>query len=154
MPKLRFSLGPKEKVNLMPALVFKRPLLFLILEGRKTQTRRLKGCWEEGRIYAILDDYSEGPKAYIKITRKWKQRLIDMTEEDAKKEGFSSLAEFKAAWIKLYGAWQPETEIFAYEFQLIKTCYGAPEDLPRRNGQFQNPKRPPGAPKNLKLVHP
>jgi len=133
----------------MPALVFKRPLLFLILEGRKTQTRRLKGCWEEGRIYAILDDYSEGPKAYVKIIRKWKQRLADMTEEDAKKEGFSSLAEFKATWISLYGDWQPETEIFAYEFQLIKTAVrGEPRrTLPGGTPIPKPEKGPPELPK-------
>ncbi|MEM3566915.1 MAG: ASCH domain-containing protein [Candidatus Bathyarchaeia archaeon] len=106
----------------MPPLIFKRPLLFLILEGRKTQTRRLKPLWKEGCIYPIMDDYSEGPKGYVRIIRCWQQRLGDITPEEAKAEGFNSLEEFKATWIRLYGFWQPEIFVYAIEFQLIKTA--------------------------------
>ena len=103
------------------ALTFKRPLLFLVLEGKKTQTRRLpnKRQLKEGRIYAIMDDYSEGSKGYIKITRKFFQRLGDITEEDIRKEGFNTLEEFKATWEKLYGSWQPDQTIIVYEFELL-----------------------------------
>jgi hypothetical protein len=101
-------------------LVFKRPLLLLILAGRKTQTRRIsRRQLQQNRIYPILDNYREGAKAYVRIIRKFQQRLADISPSDIKKEGFNTLEEFKAAWISLYGAWQPETTVTVYEFELV-----------------------------------
>jgi len=102
-------------------LTFKRPFLSLILEGKKTQTRRLSNTrqLQEGRIYAIMDDWTEGPKAYVRIIRKFQQRLGDITHEEIQKEGFNSLEEFKAAWEKLYGVWQPNQTVIVYEFEVV-----------------------------------
>lgn len=101
-------------------LVFKRPLLSLVLAGKKTQTRRIsKRQLQENRIYPILDRYSEGPKGYVRIKRKFQQRLADISPSDVKKEGFNTLEEFKAAWKNCYGSWQPETTITVYEFELV-----------------------------------
>jgi len=74
----------------MPPLIFKHPLFLLILEGRKTQTRRLKPLWKEGCVYPILGGYS-GPKAYIRIIKCRRQRLGDITPEEIQAEGFNNL---------------------------------------------------------------
>lgn len=102
-------------------LTFKRPLLSLILQGKKTQTRRLPNNHQlqEGRIYAIMDDWTEGPKAYVRITRKFQQRLGDITQADIQKEGFNTLEEFKALWIRLYGEWNPNQTVIVYEFEVV-----------------------------------
>ena len=102
----------------MPALFFKKPLFLLILEGRKTQTRRLRPLWKEGCIYTILG--GPGLRAYVRITKYYRQRLGDITPAQVKAEGFNNLEEFKTTWIKLFGSWNPETEVHAYEFELIQ----------------------------------
>lgn len=102
------------------ALTFKRPFLSLILTGKKTQTRRLNGRkLQEGHIYAVMDDWTEGPKAYVRIIRKFQQRLGDITPEEIRKEGFNTLEEFKTAWIRCYGSWNPETQVTVYEFEIV-----------------------------------
>ena len=42
-----------------------------------------------------------------------------MTEEDAKAEGFNSLEEFKKVWIEIHGYWDPDEEVWVYEFKLL-----------------------------------
>ena len=101
-------------------VLFKRPLLFLVLKRRKTQTRRIhKRELKQGRIYPITDRWFSKPKGYIKIIRKYRQRLADITLEEIQKEGFNTLEEFKAAWIKINGSWNPEQTVIVYEFELL-----------------------------------
>jgi len=102
-------------------IAFKRPLLSLILQGRKTQTRRIPNKYQlqEGRIYPIIDNWTEGPKAYIRITRKFYQKLGEISLEDVRKEGFQNLEDFKATWKSIYGAWQPDLTVIAYEFEVV-----------------------------------
>lgn len=100
-------------------MLFKRSLLALIIQGRKTQTRRLhKHQLKEGCIYPITDQWFAKPKAHIKILKVYQQRLGDITETEARKEGFNSIEEFKQAWTQINGSWQPETTVTVYEFQL------------------------------------
>ena len=102
-------------------VLFKRPLLFLILQGRKTQTRRVhRREWKVGRTYALRTSWYGKPEGYIIITRKFHQRLGDISLEDVKKEGFDSLEEFRKAWEKINGTWDPEQTVIVYEFQLVR----------------------------------
>ncbi len=108
---------PGDKTAVIP---FKRPLLVLILQGTKTQTRRNPHYqYSVGRTYAIGDNWSKGPAAKILITRKYRQRLGDMTEEEITKEGFSNLEAFQSFWEKNVGPWEPENIVIAYEFQRV-----------------------------------
>ncbi|MEM2105002.1 MAG: ASCH domain-containing protein [Candidatus Bathyarchaeia archaeon] len=101
-------------------VLFKRPLLSLILQGRKTQTRRIhKYELTVGRTYGIRSTWFEKPKAHIRITRKFRQRLGDITETEIRKEGFDSLENFKQAWKAIHGDWNPEQTVIAYEFELV-----------------------------------
>jgi hypothetical protein len=99
--------------------LFKRKHISLILTGRKTQTRRIYHHeWRVGRCYAIRDRWFDKPKGHIIITRKFKQRLGDISERDVQKEGYSNLEEFKQIWIEINGSWNPEQIVTAYEFTL------------------------------------
>lgn len=101
-------------------VLFKRRLLELVLQRRKTQTRRIqKQELAVGRTYGIRSTWFEKPKAYIRITRKFYQKLGEISLEDVRKEGFQSLDDFKHAWENIYGEWTPEQTVIAYEFELL-----------------------------------
>jgi hypothetical protein len=102
--------------------LFKRSLIPLVLSGQKTQTRRAhKRRWIIGHTYKIKDQYLSKGLGTIKITRSFKQRLGDISEQDAQKEGFANRMEFIKAWTLINkGTWNPETVVTVYEFVLIE----------------------------------
>lgn len=101
--------------------IFKRKHLKLVLQGTKTQTRRThRHAWRVGKIYGVRDRWFTKPEAHILITRKFKQRLGDITREDVQKEGYVNIEEFRKAWIDIYGSWDPEQVVTAYEFKLAQ----------------------------------
>jgi hypothetical protein len=101
-------------------VLFKRHLLELVRQRRKTQTRRTsKYELTVGRIYSIKERYYDQPRGYIKITQKFKQRLGDVTEPEARAEGFNSIEEFQKAWKQIYGSWNPDQIVTAYEFKFV-----------------------------------
>jgi hypothetical protein len=100
--------------------IFKRKHLNLILQGKKTQTRRISRYrLKIGKAYAIRSKMLEPAKTRITITRAWRQQLRDLTPEDVHKEGFNSFTEFRQAWIDIYGSWNPDQIVAAYEFRLL-----------------------------------
>jgi len=104
-------------------MLFKRRHIELILSGRKTQTRRLpdkSANYHVGRVYGIRDRWFSKPEAHILITRKYKQRLGDISLEDVKKEGYSNLEEFQRTWEEVHGpgGWNPDLIVTVYEFKL------------------------------------
>jgi len=104
-------------------MLFKKWHIELILSGRKTQTRRLPGKsanYHVGRVYGIRDRWFSKPEAHILITRKFRQRLGEISLEDVGKEGYSSLEEFRKAWEEVHGprSWNPDLIVTAYEFKL------------------------------------
>jgi len=100
-------------------MMFKRNLLELVLSGLKTQTRRLhKHTLKKGRTYTLKKNYYKNTGEYIKITRVAHQRLGDITKDDAEKEGFNSIEEFRNAWIRINGSWDPDMEVVVYDFEL------------------------------------
>ena len=101
--------------------MFKRELLDLVISGKKTQTRRRhKNPLKEGRIYAVKRNWLEATGEYIRITKVYPQKLGDVSEEEAIKEGFSGLDKFREAWIRINGNWDPEMEVTVYEFELAE----------------------------------
>ena len=70
-------------------MLFKKKHVKLILEDRKTATRRLTGRYKLGRVYAIQGWLYDKARGYILIVKKYRQRLGDMSEEDVRKEGYS-----------------------------------------------------------------
>ena len=101
--------------------IFKRRHLREVLAGNKTQTRRThKYTWTIGKTYCIRDRWFSKPQGHIIVTRKFRQRLGDISLEDVRKEGYSTLEEFKQAWEEIYGpeSWNPDQIVTAYEFKL------------------------------------
>ena len=101
-------------------MLFPRKVRDKILAGKKTQTRRIRRFRKER--YALRSIYTERAEEcpWIIITRKFRQRLGDVTEEDAQKEGFANLEEFKREWERLNGRWNPDRVVWVYEFKLVK----------------------------------
>lgn len=101
-------------------LVFKENNLRRILEGHKTQTRRLGSReYKIGNVYGIRSRYFDKAKARVLITRKFKQRLGDISLEDIQKEGFNTLEEFQAAWVRINHGWNPDLIVTVYEFKVL-----------------------------------
>jgi hypothetical protein len=109
-------------------MLFKKHLLHKVLDGSKTQTRRIhKRNLKVGRTYGVTCRRYDKAVGYITILRTSQQRLGDITLEDAKAEGFSNIEEFKKAWISINGEFNAEQMVTAYEF----FCVGR-QDSPRK----------------------
>lgn len=81
-------------------MLFKRHLLDKILSGEKTQTRRSTERKKGARVYEVGERV--GVRAgytpfadYVIIKRRRKQAIGNISEEDARKEGFANVEEFK-----------------------------------------------------------
>jgi len=58
--------------------------------------------------------------AKVKVTKVWKQKQGEMTNEEARGDGHADLEEFQAAWTKIYGRWNPQEEMTVIEFQVLE----------------------------------
>lgn len=58
---------------------------------------------------------------YIKIVDAYVDRLQNITEEEAKVEGFKNIAEFQGYWITLHGfsSWKENPWVYVYTFAFI-----------------------------------
>jgi hypothetical protein len=82
--------------------------------------RRSKVTYKEGRVYQIKLSWFNKTEHYIRILRVFPQRLGDVSPEEAGKEGFSSVEGFQAKWVEIYGSWNPDEMVTAYEFKLLE----------------------------------
>lgn len=102
-------------------VLFKKRLLKLVLQGQKTQTRRLhRHRLRTGKIYQLKDNYYGRAQGFIKIKRRFDQRLGDMTEEEARAEGVKDLADFRELWKSINGDFNPNKVVTVYEFELAE----------------------------------
>lgn len=96
----------------------------LILEGRKTATRRVKEPrFREGSVQPAVTRLYEKPFAWLHIERIYQQHLGDMTEADAWKEGEYTSEQFKRIWTApkpdgLGYEWDPDFNVWVIEFRL------------------------------------
>jgi len=86
----------------MPIL-FRPEFVPKILDGTKTQTRRLwkKPHVKEGGVYQARTRLFGKPFALIKVKRLRRQRIWDMTEEEAHAEGFKDWSDFLEAFLEI-----------------------------------------------------
>jgi hypothetical protein len=102
-------------------MLFKPEHIELILSGRMTQISKL---WEKpmtrvGSIHkAKTALFSKDYFASVIITDMRRERLGDITIEDAIKEGYDDLHCYIDAWIKNKGYWEPNTTVYVVSFEL------------------------------------
>lgn len=104
-------------------MLFKEEHQQLILEGKKTATRRVwkKPMVKVGGIYKVkLKMLSKDYFAKIKVLKLYKQKLKEIMVRDIEKEGYSSLSEFVDIWKKINKNWDGNTEVYVIEFEVIK----------------------------------
>ena len=79
-------------------LLFKRKFLPAIRRGEKTQTIRM---WKYRRMRAGQRSYIPGA-GYIRVTQVEEVQLDQLTDEDARPDGFDSAGELRAEIERLY----------------------------------------------------
>lgn len=89
-------------------MIFRPELVRQILDGRKTQTRRLvedgKSCrYVRGQAYAVQPGRGKPASARILVTSVDRQVLKQLSFEDARAEGFRTRDDFYAYWRTLHG---------------------------------------------------
>ena len=105
-------------------LLFKPEHVDPILKGLKTQTRRLNARCKIGSIHlAKTKMLSPECFAHLLINNKYKQPLGDMSEEDAIKEGYSSVEEYIQVWNRINPnhPWAESREVDVVEFTCLET---------------------------------
>ena len=104
----------------MRGLIVNETHLHQIREGTKTQTRRLhKRPLRAGDLVVLKRDWFREwrPRTFIRVKESYRQRLGDVTEQDARLEGFDGLREFKEMWPVYTGtAWDDDLVVQVYEF--------------------------------------
>ena len=91
-------------------------------EFLKTVTRRTgKKRWNVGSIHEFKTNYNRDSLfAHGKIINVYQEDLFNMTNEDAQKEGYANLEDFKKiAWIDINGEWKNE-KVWVVEFQVVE----------------------------------
>ncbi|MGB9825086.1 MAG: ASCH domain-containing protein [Desulfofundulus sp.] len=102
-------------------ILFKPEHVEPILSGRKTQTRRLGGKrWKVGSVHQCRLNYRTEPFTCVKVTAVRRERLGDITEEDAWKEGYSSVKAYREAFERIYGFWDPNVNVWVVGFELVR----------------------------------
>jgi hypothetical protein len=102
-------------------MLFKPEHIEMIKKGTKTATRRI---WKVPRVKLggvykcktkmLSKDYF----AKIRVQRLYSQKLSEMLDLDAKKEGYSDMASFKDIWIRINGGWLEDQEVIVIEFEV------------------------------------
>jgi len=98
-------------------MLFREEHIRMILSGQKTMTRRVGRLHNLGRT-RIQRSWYDWTDIEIEILKRYSQKLGEISPQDVRKEGYASLEKFKAAWIKIHGRWEPDLEVWVYEFEL------------------------------------
>ena len=101
-----------EKTCEIDRLVRHPKLVEAVLSGKKTQQRR------DG-VYAYPGETFELEGVTFKVTSLERQRLGDMTDEDANAEGYPSLVMYKGLILKMHAgmAWENNDQVWVHSFE-------------------------------------
>jgi N4-acetylcytidine amidohydrolase len=95
-------------------LVTKEEDVDLVLQGKKTATRRNGRYADEGEIMEL-----KGEK-YI-VDKVYSQALGELTDEHAKQEGFQTVEEYKETILSYHHGmpWHPKMRVWVHEFSPV-----------------------------------
>ncbi|QTC41861.1 ASCH domain-containing protein [Bacillus sp. V3] len=95
-------------------LVTKEEDVELVLQGKKTATRRNGRYADEGEIMEL-----KGEK-YI-VDKVYSQALGELTDEHAKQEGFQTVEEYKETILSYHPGmpWYPKMRVWVHEFSPV-----------------------------------
>lgn len=96
----------------------------LIINGIKTQTRRGinrtgKCPYKPGHAYQCRDNYSAGAFAHILVNSVRQERLAEITDEDAIREGYATRIDYFAAFERIYKRMDLEEIVWVIDFEKI-----------------------------------
>ncbi len=103
-------------------LRFKKRYLAMILEGRKRGTIRLGRLRVRHRVVTIVGD--GGPVAVARIDDVVHKKVRDLTDEDARLDGFNGLAELFRELRRIYGDFTLEDDVTVIRFTLLRLLGG------------------------------
>lgn len=108
------------------SILFKPRHIPLIRNGAKTVTRR---DWDEnyprpnvGSVRAAVTEMftpREECNCWIRILDVYQEPLGEMDQEDARKEGGYTLADFEQAWREINGDYDPDQVVDVVEFEYV-----------------------------------
>jgi hypothetical protein len=103
-------------------ILFKPEHVPMILNHTKTQTRRKgKRRWKVGSVHQAKTNFKKDSAfANLRILAVREEPLGCITTEDAKAEGYNSIAEYQQVYKRIYGTWEPEEEVHVVDFELEK----------------------------------
>jgi len=99
-------------------LPFSRVHAEAITRGVKTQTARKS---KDPRLQAGAIVRAQVTHfADLEIANVYRKKLGDFNDEDAMREGGYTLEEFREAWKKLHGGWNPDESVYVIQFKLVR----------------------------------
>ncbi|XRG78864.1 ASCH domain-containing protein [Rossellomorea sp. GAMAL-10_SWC] len=86
-----------------------------VLAGQKTATRRNGRYADVGEVMTLQNNQYVVEKVYS-------QSLGELTDEDAKQEGYSTVEEYKQSILSIHPGmpWLPKMRVWVHEFRLIQ----------------------------------
>lgn len=104
-------------------MLFKEKDIELIRKGIKTEDIRRwkKPNVEVDKIYPVKSElnFFREPEIFIKILGIKKEKLGNISSEEASKEGFYDVREFHRKWIMEHKHWNPNEEVYIISFSKI-----------------------------------
>lgn len=104
-----------SKTSSVEWLITKPEDIDKVIKGIKTATRR------NGR-YANVGEIMNLDDQQFLIERVYTQKLGDLTDDDARQEGFRNLEEYKESILSLHPGmrWAPKMEVWVHEFAPVE----------------------------------
>jgi hypothetical protein len=114
-------------------MLFKHRFIEQILNNEKTQTRRniTSPKYKIGRVYRAQKNYFDPGFALIRILSTKEERVIDISEQDAKQEGFASSIDFLEYYAELHPDQPLSVMCRAYTFECVADLSNFPVEKGR-----------------------
>ncbi len=115
-------------------MIFKPVLLEKVVDGTKTVTRRpanrmdadgnrVASHYNVGKIVKVQPGMGRVSVGSIRIVKMDLRRLDDITDADAKREGFTSRNGFIVYWSELYNGFDESMMVWRIEFELVEVTH-------------------------------